>query len=165
MSEISIRHAKPTDFPVIVALNASEVQHTSVMDQEQLTHLDSIAAYHKVVVVNERVGAFLLALRENTNYQSENYLWFSSHYTSFLYVDRIVVSAEFAGKKLGSSLYQDLIEFAGSSGVGVLTCEYNVVPPNEPSQRFHSRFGFKEVGSQWLANDTKKVSLQARRIQ
>jgi len=29
------------------------------------------------------------------------------------------------------------------------------------SQRFHDKFGFKELDTQWVANGTKKVSIQA----
>jgi len=43
----------------------------------------------------------------------------------------------------------------------VVTCEYNIDPPNEPSRLFHDKFGFKERGTQWVANGTKRVSLQA----
>lgn len=41
-----------------------------------------------------------------------------------------------------------------------IVCEYNIVPPNEPSRIFHDKFGFHEVGSQWLGKGSKQVSLQ-----
>ncbi len=45
-----------------------------------------------------------------------------------------------------------------------MTCEYNVIPPNEPSRTFHEKFGFREIGTQWVANGSKQVSLQAAEI-
>jgi predicted GNAT superfamily acetyltransferase len=42
-----------------------------------------------------------------------------------------------------------------------VTCEYNIEPPNEASRRFHDKFGFREIGTQWLDDGTKRVSLQA----
>jgi hypothetical protein len=45
-----------------------------------------------------------------------------------------------------------------------VTCEYNLVPANEPSRRFHDKFGFREMGTQWLANGAKQVSLQAAEV-
>jgi uncharacterized protein len=46
-----------------------------------------------------------------------------------------------------------------------VTCEYNIVPPNEPSRIFHGKFGFREIGTQWIANGAKQVSMQAAEIQ
>jgi uncharacterized protein len=62
---------------------------------------------------------------------------------------------------LGSRLYDDLFEWARATGIDVITCEYNVEPPNLASQRFHDRFGFREVGTRWVTPGTKRVSLQA----
>jgi len=45
--------------------------------------------------------------------------------------------------------------------VPVVTCEYDVDPPNPGSERFHTRFGFREVGRQVVAGGKKSVSLQA----
>jgi predicted GNAT superfamily acetyltransferase len=62
--------------------------------------------------------------------------------------------------RLGSLLYEDLFSHARSNAIPLVTCEYNIVPPNEPSRLFHDKFGFKEQGTQWVANGTKRVSLQ-----
>ena len=79
----------------------------------------------------------------------------------FIYVDRIVVHPDFAGLKIGSQLYEDLFGYARSQGIRAITCEYNIQPPNPASQRFHDKFGFRELGRQWVAHGTKLVSLQA----
>jgi hypothetical protein len=161
MTQITLRHAEPSDFDVIVALNASEVQHTSAMDLARLGELDALACYHKVACVEGTVAAFLLAMRFDAAYANDNFRWFAARLPAFIYVDRIVVSADFARHRLGSLLYTDLFEFARAQGLPNVTCEYNLVPANEPSRRFHDKFGFKELGTQWLANGTKQVSLQA----
>ena len=161
MKEITLRTATPDDFSAIVALNDVEVQQTSPMDLERLRELAAMAIYHKVAVSDGRIAAFLLAMREGAPYKNDNYGWFASRFPRFLYVDRIVVSAEFAGCKIGSRLYEDLFDYARSQGIPAVTCEYNLQPPNPASQRFHDKFGFKEIGSQWVANGSKLVSLQA----
>ncbi|MGO9948056.1 MAG: GNAT family N-acetyltransferase [Steroidobacteraceae bacterium] len=74
--------------------------------------------------------------------------------------DRIVVSSASRGQRLGSLLYEDMFRDARSKAIPLVTCEYNIVPPNEPSRLFHDKFGFKEQGTQWVANGTKRVSLQ-----
>ena len=164
MKEISLRTAVPDDYSAIVALNDVEVEQTSPMDAERLRDLGGMASYHKVAVVDGRIAAFLLAMREGAPYQNDNYGWFAARFPRFLYVDRIVVSMELAGYKIGSRLYEDLFDYARSRGISVVTCEYNVQPPNPASQRFHDKFGFKEIGSQWVADHTKLVSLQVVEI-
>ncbi len=161
MSDIFIRYAAPADFDAIVALNEAAVQHTSAMDVQRLRNLHALSAYHKVATVDGQVAAFLLAMRENAPYPNENYGFFAARYAVFLYVDRIVVDPSCAGLKLGTLLYRDLFDYARAQAVPAITCEYNIEPPNEPSRRFHDRFGFSEVGAQWLDGGRKRVSLQA----
>jgi predicted GNAT superfamily acetyltransferase len=161
MKNMSIRDAEDDDFPAIVELNEHEVQHTSPMDVERLRYLNSISAYHKVATVDDAVAAFLLAMKDHCGYVNENYEWFAERYKQFLYVDRIVVSSKFQGRRLGSLLYLDLFQWAREKQIQVVTCEYNIVPPNEPSRIFHGKFGFREIGVQWIANGAKQVSMQA----
>jgi len=157
-----IREARAEDFGAIVALNEREVQQTSAMDLQRLHELARMSCYLKVAETDGRVAAFLLAMREGAPYQNDNYCWFGARFPRFLYVDRIVVGADFAGLKIGSHLYQDLFEYARTNGVNAITCEFNIEPPNPASRRFHQKFGFKELGRQWVAGGTKLVSLQAR---
>jgi hypothetical protein len=156
-----IRNAAAGDFESICSLNLAEVQHTSPMDAARLGVLDQMAAYHKVGTVNGRVVAFLLAIRSGAPYANDNFEWFARGNASFLYVDRIVVSADARSLRLGSLLYEDLFRFARINAIPLVTCEYNIFPPNEPSRRFHDKFGFREQGTQWVQDGTKRVSLQA----
>jgi predicted GNAT superfamily acetyltransferase len=164
MADISIRSAEQADFSAVVALNTAEVKHTSPMDEARLRHLDSIASYHKVATVGGEVAAFLLAMRNGCGYANENFEWFASRYATFLYVDRIVVGGGFHGLRLGTLLYNDLFDHARAHGIAIIACEYNLVPPNEPSRLFHDKFGFHQVGNQWLGNGAKQVSLQVAEI-
>jgi uncharacterized protein len=161
--ELLIRHAEPTDFGIICALNLAEVQHTSPMDDTRLALLAQLACYHSVVCVNGVVSAFLLAMCNEARYDNENFAWFVSKYPRFIYIDRVIVSSACRGLHIGSLLYENLFGYARGNAIPVVTCEYNLVPPNEPSRLFHDKFGFKEQGTQWVANGTKQVSLQAAR--
>ena len=158
-----IRAAAPDDFPAILALNAESVRFLSPLDAARLARLHAQAAYHRVVEVDGVVAAFLLAFREDAGYDSPNYVWFERQYPQFLYIDRVVVAAAAQGRGLGARLYDDIIAFAASRGVTPLTCEFDLDPPNPASERFHGRYGFREVGRQRLANG-KQVSLQARAV-
>lgn len=156
-----IRDVVESDFEGIVKLNETEVQQTSQMDLDRLRFLIQMSSYCKVATMDSQLAAFLIVLRESAPYENDNYRWFSSRFPSFLYVDRIVVGSDFAGQKIGSKLYSDMFEFARSQGLKTIACEYNIEPPNPASRTFHDKFGFKEVGTQWVAGGTKQVSLQA----
>ena len=158
---VELRNAATSDHKAIISLNETEVQQTSPMNLDRLKALIETAAYCKVAVVDGRVAAFLLALRNGAPYENDNYSWFASRLPSFLYVDRVIVSPEFAGRKIGSKLYDDLFAFARQTGLKTITCEYNITPPNPASKAFHDKFGFRELGTQWIAGGTKQVSLQA----
>jgi predicted GNAT superfamily acetyltransferase len=160
MQGITLRSATPEDFESICSLNSAAVQHTSAMDLARLTALDGLSCYHQVACVDGRVAAFLLAMRNDAAYDSENFAWFARRYPRFVYVDRIVVAAPFRGLHLASLLYQDLFRYARMNGIPWLACEYNLVPANEPSRLFHAKFGFREQGTQWVANGSRQVSLQ-----
>jgi uncharacterized protein len=157
---LTIRDATPADFAAILALNFESEALLSPLDTGRLVDLAAQAAYHRVLCEGDKVVGFLLALREGTDYQSLNYQWFAQRYDAFVYIDRIAVAASHQGRKLGQRLYEDLFAFARAQSVGIVTCEFYVEPLNAASQRFHSGFGFREVGTQWVAEGTKKVSLQ-----
>lgn len=157
----AIAAASPAHFPDILALNAASVHLLSPLSPERLAALHAQAAYHKVVVDDGHVVAFLLAFAPGASYDSVNYRWFAGRYDDFLYVDRIVVAASHRAHGLGSLLYADLFEHARDHGYARVVCEYDIDPPNPASAAFHRRFGFVEVGTQRVAGGAKAVSLQS----
>lgn len=154
-----IRDATPADHDAILALNLESEALMSPMDGARLRELAAMAAYLRVFEDGGGVTAFLLAFREGAAYDSPNYRWFAANFDRFLYVDRVAVSAARQGRGTGPALYSDLFDFARAHRVPRVVCEYYSVPLNLPSQRFHARAGFREIGSQWLANG-KQVSFQ-----
>jgi predicted GNAT superfamily acetyltransferase len=159
-----IRNATAGDFDTILALNRAEVAHTSPMDRQRISHLDGLACYHRVAMEGKKLAGFLLAMDESAPYENDNHGWFAARYGSFVYVDRVVVAAEFAGRKVGSALYADLFSFARARQAAAVVCEYNLDPPNLPSEAFHRKWGFRQVGTQRVADDTKLVSMQAAEV-
>jgi predicted GNAT superfamily acetyltransferase len=155
-----IRPANEADFDAILRLNAEWEHFTSALDWPALARLHNQAAYHRVVEEHSEVVAFLLALRERASYDSPNYRWFDGSGGVFLYVDRVVVARDQQGKGLARALYDDLFEFARAERIERVTCEVDLEPSNEASDAFHSRYGFVEVGTQWVALGTKRVSLR-----
>ena len=151
----------PADFAAILALNEAFVAVLSPLDGERLARLHAQAALHRVIEQDGRIAAFLLAFREEADYDSPNYQWFSRRHARFLYVDRIVVGGDTQARGIGSRLYRDVYARASRDGVPLITCEFDIEPPNPASERFHAKLGFREIGRQQLDGGRKTVSLQA----
>jgi predicted GNAT superfamily acetyltransferase len=155
-----IRESAESDFETLLRLNAESEHFLSPLSLPRLRFLHGQAWYRRVICLDEVVLGFLLALREGADYDSPNYKWFARRYAEFLYIDRIVIGTVARGQGLAARLYEDLFTRARGEGITRITCEFDVDPPNEASRRFHERFGFREVGSQRVADGKKIVSLQ-----
>ena len=155
-----IRAATSADFESVLALNFESERFLSPLTPARLDVLHQQACLHQVIEIDGKVAAFNLALREGENYDSVNYRWFIGRYERFIYVDRVVVSGALQGRGLGRVLYESVFVLARAAGVPVVTCEYDIDPPNPTSERFHRTFGFLEVGRQPVAGGKKVVSLQ-----
>ncbi len=156
---MQLRDATSEDAPAVLALNQSFVTVLSPLDRQRLAHLAGQAAVYRVVEREGQILAFLLAMREGADYDSPNYRWFAVRHHCFLYIDRVVVAAQAQGAGLGELLYRDAHAHARAGQVPSLACEFDIVPPNPASERFHARLGFREVGRQTL-DGGKQVSLQ-----
>ncbi|OPZ14142.1 MAG: Acetyltransferase (GNAT) family protein [Alphaproteobacteria bacterium ADurb.BinA280] len=159
-----LRPAVRTDHDAILALNEASVHFLSPLDLARLRALDAEAAWHQVIEREGEVLGFVLAFREGAHYDSLNYRWFSERYARFLYIDRVVVSSAARGMGLGRLLYGGVFAYAQQHQIPWVACEYDIDPPNPASARFHTAFGFSEVGRQAVADGKKRVSLQAAKI-
>jgi len=158
------RTALPADLASVLALNEESVHFLSPLSRTRLEALAEQAAGHWVIECEGSIVAFLLAFREGTTYDSINYRWFADRYPEFLYIDRVVVSNSAKGQGLGTALYRAAFMHAQAKSVSVVTCEFDVDPPNPVSASFHAKFGFREVGRQRVAGGKKTVSLQAASV-
>jgi hypothetical protein len=161
MDRVVIRPATPADHEAILAMNEESVHFLSPLTVEKLQWLHKESEFCSVVEVDGQVGAFLIAFREGSNYDSVNYTWFAARYEKFLYIDRVVVFEKYQGKGLGTLLYKDAFQRAALSEIPVITAEIDIEPPNPGSMKFHKEFGFSEVGTQAVCDGKKQVSLQA----
>jgi uncharacterized protein len=158
------RSAQSSDFAAILALNEESVRFLSPLDLQRLMTLHDQSVLHLVIVEAEAVIAFVLVLREGAAYDSPNYQWFASRYARFLYVDRVVISNRCQGRGVANLLYQEVFAHARRLGAPLVACEFDIDPPNLASERFHAKFGFREVGRQVIAGCKKQVSLQVAAI-
>ncbi len=162
---VRIRDAQPGDFDYILGLNAKDVIVLSPMDSAKADYFLRKAELFQVAEVDGQPAAFMIVMREGTDYGSENYVWFSEQYDKFLYIDRIVIDENYRRLGLGRILYENLFKYAEETGISVVTAEVDIRPKyNEPSFGFHKEMGFREVGQQIIRGGDVEVSLQARDI-
>lgn len=158
---MTIRKAEEKDYPFILRVNEENVEVLSPMDEERLRKFAEYADLLQVAEVDGVPAAFLIALREGIEfYKSENYLWFSKQYPSFLYIDRIVIDEPYRGMGLGRRMYGEVFARAAETNVPFVTAEIDTIPYNEVSLNFHKVMGFREVGVQSIRDNTVRVSLQ-----
>ena len=150
--------AKKCDLSEILSLNQKALPAVSFMDEKSLNYFYNVSKYFKLIKCDKenKIYGFLIGLTENLSYKSENYLWFSKRYSSFMYVDRIVIQDDSLGLGFGSMLYNDLIDYSKGKFKNII-CEYNIKPMNLISKNFHKKFGFKRVGKQKTEGGIKEV--------
>ena len=165
---VVIRDATPHDFAAILALNLAFEHFLSPMDAPRLALLHSQASYHRVVERGGEVVAFLMAHREGTGYDSDNYAWFSRRYPRFAYIDRVVVGAQAQGLGVGQQLYHDVCAWALAQGAPCVVLEFESDPPNAASERFHGKMGFSHVGFHTVGKSEqgagKRVNMQLKAL-
>ena len=139
-------HANKSDFSEILSLNQKAMPAVSYMAEESLNYFYDVSEYFKLIKCGKenKIYGFLIGLTDNLTYKSENYLWFSKRYSSFMYVDRIVIQKDSVGLGLGTMLYNDLIDYSKYKFKNII-CEYNIKPMNLTSKKFHEKFGLKEL--------------------
>ena len=160
------KKASVQDMDFVLELNKVNVEVLSPMDEEKFAYFMRTAELFEIEEVEDRPVAFIIALREGLDdYNSENYIWFSDNYDSFLYVDRIVIDGKYRSRGIGREMYEKVFAHAKATGVPVVTAEVDIIPYNDPSLKFHEEMGFEEVGQQVIRGGEIKVSLQTRRVQ
>ena len=145
------------DIPIVTDLNQKFLPAVGFLGIENINHFLIISSYFKIIKVNENLVGFMIGLMPGVDYESVNYKWFSDKYSSFIYVDRIVIAEKYQNKGFGKIFYDDLKKTFYDKA-SIITCEINVRPYNKQSIDFHKKYGFKEVGRKNTENDKKTVS-------
>lgn len=164
VSDIILRDATAADWADVLALNQAHRPHVGALTPIGLRQLHEQAIYFRLAEAAGTLVGLLIALDPLAEYGSLNFLWFKARYERFVYIDRIAVVAAKRRCGIARHLYEDLERFAGARGFDLLTCEYNLRPPNDDSARFHGRLGFAEVGRQNTEQGQKTVSLQIKTL-
>lgn len=160
MTDIDLRiqtfaEAETSRLEMLRALNTEFQAETSLLNPTQWQTLTATSSYAVYVAP---AAALLIAFTSTADYDNPNFQWFVERFDSFIYVDRIIVSAQAQGQGLGKHLYTDLFGWARRAGLSRVCCEVNQQPPNPGSDAFHERMGFLPAGQARLEHNGKVVS-------
>jgi predicted GNAT superfamily acetyltransferase len=157
---IEPRPITPADVGWVLALNEAHAVELSPLSPSRLEALLAAAFYAGAI----GEAAFLIAVDQDADYDSPNFLWFRERVARFVYVDRVAVAADRRGEGLARRLYEDLFREASGRGHADIVCEVNVEPPNPASDAFHAVLGFREIGRARLAGAGKSVRYLRRAL-
>ena len=160
MNEPVIRSLVAADYAAVLDLNNNAVPAVNHLDLGDLTWFSGQAeAFVGIYDDDNRLGGFLILLEGPAcSYPSENYCWFSNQVDgAFLNVDRVVVEPSAQGRGYGQALYR-WARALDATHWPLICAEVNLVPRKDVSLRFHSGFGFTEIGQRHHSNG-KQLSM------
>ena len=160
---MKLRPIEPADLPAVLTLNDAAYPAVPISSVGELAELLAFDGFSFAVIgdQDESLLAFLIGLRPGNAYASENYRYFETRSSDYLYVDRIVVAEAARGQRVGQALYEAVFELARAEGRAEVDCEVNLDPPNPGSLAFHARLGFERVGEQATKGGAVTVALLA----
>ena len=152
-------------------LNEKNVPNVGTKSLDGFINLVENSDYNECILKNNEVVGYVVCFQDNENtinYMHEikhkNFNEIENRVSNFLYIDRVAVDDEHRKNKLGTSLYENTLDFAKKNFINNLTAEINLLPSiNTPSFNFHKNFGFIEIDSVKYAEDYE-VSLQKKII-
>ena len=155
----NLKNCIESELKEIYVLNQSLTPMLGALkDIKHLKRLINMSNCSKGLKIRGKIAAFMICFREDSEYESKNYLYFNRKYKEFLYVDRIGVSKNLENNGLGSILYKDVIE---NFGEDLKICaEINIRPMNEKSIIFHEKHDFKKVLEKCYNENYKVVFME-----
>lgn len=161
--DLKIRDVQPKELDSVLALNNAAGSTILPLDTAAMRELFDHASYFRLAEIDGHIAGFLPALREDAEYDSPNFRWFRDHYSSFAYIDRIVIAKPYRGLGLGRVFYADATSYA-ETRVPLLACEVFLEPRDDVAVLFHGTYGFQEVGQQTMPGNNRRVSLLAKTL-
>ena len=117
----------------------------SLSSIEYLQELIKLSSNNFYISFKNKIIGFMICFREESEYKSKNYKFFTKNKAKFLYIDRIAVKSDYRRNGIGRSLYALISSIAIDKEIP-LCCEVNIQPLNQISIDFHENLGFCRVG-------------------
>jgi len=131
----------------IYDLNQANTPEVGSLDSmNHLKKLIKLSAYNLLVLSNDEIAGFIICMREDSTYGSENYKFFAQRLKKFLYVDRVAIDERHRRAGLGQAIYEDIFTQASNDNLPI-ALEVNTQPVNQPSLNFHEKMGFDRIGT------------------
>lgn len=162
-NKIDLRDAGPADHQFLLDVNQANLPEVGPLDDSSLTELMGMQQAVRIAMVANKAAGAVFLMRPGQPYASTNYQWFCENSSDFLYVDRIMITADFRGMGLGRALYQDAEILARACGAARITCEINTLPPNPGSFAFHDKLGFSAIHER-DSGSGKRVMMMEKRL-
>ncbi len=148
-------------------LNERNIPNVGSTTLEGLKKSIENSDHNECIFIENKVVGFVVCFQDNEitkSYMNEikhkNFIEISKSVANFLYIDRIAIDNQYRNIKLGSSLYENILNYAKQNSIQHLTAEINLLPTiNEASFKFHESFGFQEFRTIKYSEDYE-VSLQ-----
>jgi len=140
---MQIRPAEEKDLEALVKLNNLEGRWVG---EKTIDFFRKYLKQQYLYVVEEEgnISAFMLAMSNSSDYDSQNFIWFKKELKdAFVYIDRLVVLPNRRRQGLDTMLIKKLLEDCQER---YLTGEISLKPENPESIRHHERLGFKKKG-------------------
>lgn len=167
-NRIVIRDVQSQDLNTVLHLNEGAVPAVNSVGLNFMHWSMENACYFRVAEritpTSSHILGFMIGHAPDVSYDSENFTWFKNHFSTFVYVDRIVIAPNAKRLGIGTALYDDVAEFTREK-TRILTCEVNTRPRNDDSLAFHHRYGFHEVGTQETKGGSVAVSLLLKELE
>jgi len=131
----------------IYDLNQANTPEVGSLDSmNHLKKLIKLSAYNLLVLSNDEIAGFIICMREDSTYGSENYKFFAQRLKKFLYVDRVAIDERHRRAGLGQAIYENIFTQASNDNLPI-ALEVNTQPVNQPSLNFHEKMGFDRIGA------------------
>ena len=153
-----VRPFTEADLADVLELNQLEVDKLAPLDEPTLRRIRDLADRVDVVELAGDFAGFVITIGPATDYWSDNYRWYTEHFSDrFYYLDRVVLHERTRGSGLGRQLYDGLE--AHAAPYGRLALEVNAAPPNPVSMAFHLGRGYQQVDERDLDLDHRVAML------
>jgi uncharacterized protein len=160
---IIIRDVREHELDLVLALNNAAGPGILPMDAAKLNYFWEHAEYFRVAEKDGLLAGFLVALGQDAQHDSPNFLWFRERYPEFLYIDRIVIASTRRGAGVGRVFYGDVQSFA-EVRVPQLAAEVFLEGSSHPALLFHGSFGFREVGQHVMAGPALRAAMLVKEL-
>lgn len=101
-------------------------------------------------LVLARDAAFLLGISSHQPVDNFAWHWFMMRLESFLYIDRMVVSAQQRRRGLATALLEEALGWCRKEGIDHVVCQVHERPPNPAAHALCRKLGFQDIESVML---------------